>query len=153
VHETTVLLFLFSIAKSAEEKGQLSAIFSGPQFVAKPGFGIGPITLGGFLGDIQDLRDVNETHADETMELNHLSPQRFLSGQFVQGFVNAQQLVRFGFNRQFDGFQIHALETASMFNRLAAARALDQNPAHGFRGRDEKLSPIFPTLLLLADNP
>ena len=82
-----------------------------------------------------------------------LPANRFLGAQFIEHFVNVQEAIGFCLDGQFDRIELDALEASTMSYGLTPPRAINQDAAHRFRSRDEKLRAIFPALLFLADDP
>lgn len=119
----------------------------------QPGFRIRPVTLHRFFGDLQRFGNFAVIHADEEAEFDDFGAQRFLSGQRVQNFVNAQEPVRVGLDRQLDECDILVRHASAMPGRLFSTGAVHEDAPHGLRRRDEKVRATLPLPLILLNDP
>jgi len=107
------------------------------------------VPFDGGEGKPEPLGNFAITHPGEVMEFHNLSLLWGVPGQRLQGFIDRQD----GFiaidGRQFDMREIHALQFAPMPLARFLAGSINQNPAHRFGGRSEKMAAAVPNLLLL----
>ena len=111
---------------------------------AEPDTGVRPKTLRGPLGKPQRRGCFLHGHSHEITQLDQFRRRRIVGGQFVQGFVDRQQFVRRRGQHKSSFVELFSFRTPSAFQTLLAACVLDQNPAHGFGGRSEKMRAVLP---------
>ena len=114
------------------------------QFPEQPGPRKGPVALRSGSGNAEGLGGFLDRHADEIAQLDHLGLARFDLGEAIKDFVDGKNLVILH-RRNGDAVfhELGPLQFAPMPHGLPMPRPVDQNAAHRFGGRAEKvLSPM-----------
>ncbi len=87
-----------------------------------------------------------QCQAGEIPELDQLRLNRFLGGQFGQGFIYSQQIVRDGVGGSTVLIQVNSITVAAMFDSAFTTGAIDQDSPHRLGGRGKKVPATVPML-------
>ena len=89
---------------------------------------------------------------DEKAQFDQIGFERVLSFQTLNGLIHHQQCVVVRTSCHVDALEIDPLKLSTVFDSGLPARILDQDPAHGFRGRSEEMRAVPPFLGLASSH-
>ena len=111
-----------------------------------------PVVIGCSRGDAQNFGGFLKRQSNEIAQLHQFGFNLVLSGEFVEGVVDSQELFVISRDGDFNAVNVHALLVAAATDRLFAAGAVDENPAHGFGGGSEEVGTILKLCLAVFTN-
>ena len=112
-------------------------------FPKKPGAGVRPIIVGGAGGDAENFGGFLQSHPDEITQLHQFGFELVLSGEFVEGVIDGQELIVINWHRDFHAFNVHPLLIAAVTDRLFAAGLVNQDATHGLGGSGEEVRAVL----------
>jgi len=105
---------------------------------------VGPPAFGGGLGDAKHFGGFRDFHADEVAELHQLGLLRLQFGEAIQGIAQSEQLLIGPGAGDFNFIHIDVGGAGTTALRVLVARAADQDAAHRFGSRVEKVGAVLP---------
>src|SRR2546423_323325 len=102
------------------------------QFVVQPSAGVSPVTLRGGFREPQDTARFGNAQSNEITQFDQFRFGPVFGGQFLQGFIDAQENVVTTVNGEIDRIEVHAGQTLTVADAILAAGVVDKYAAHGF---------------------
>ena len=104
--------------------------------------------------DPQCGRRLLETHSHEIAKFHQFGLARIKRGEFLQSFVDGEQLIVVRSRRRdFDLIQIHPFGARTSFRRNSPPGAIDQNAAHRLGSRAKEMRAILKGGAFAASQP
>jgi hypothetical protein len=116
------------------------------ELLEQPQPGVVPLALGGRFGDAQRLGRVRNAQADVVTKLYQFGAFRRFGGQFLQGFINREQLVVGGRLGDLDLLEVDPLQPVTVPGAIPFAGAIDQDATHGLGRGGEEVAAVLPPL-------
>jgi hypothetical protein len=108
------------------------------------------VAADGLLREAQDLGGLGVSQTDEKVKLDHFGTERVFQNQFLQGFVNLEQLLIVGVSGDLEYIHIRGRLPATMLGASFAPGAVHQNVAHRLGGCGEEVGTALPVLAVGA---
>src|SRR5262245_43897107 len=101
------------------------------QFLEKPGAGVGPEKVRAAGRDPQSLGRLFDREPREVAKLHQFGGLRVGCGEFRQGFVQRQHLVRLLWGGEVEAIGLDPLPISAALEAALVPRLLDEDAAHG----------------------
>src|SRR5260370_25288793 len=117
---------------------------------AEAGPSVGPVPVSCCARDAHRFGNLFDGQPGEKVQLHHLGRVGVLPGESREGPIERENLIvaeilsHIGLDWHIAIFEVYALTAAAMLAALLSSRAFDEDSAHGFRGRREKMAARIP---------
>src|SRR5262245_56666013 len=113
----------------------------------EPGTGVGPLALGGALGQAQGGGGILQSETGEKAQVHQPGGLRILSGQLGEGIIECDELFVIGVQGDFDVVQIDAAPRAAAFEAVLVSGPIEGNAPHRSGGGGEEVAAIVEVLV------
>jgi hypothetical protein len=115
----------------------------------KPGAGVGPLALSSPRSQPKRDGGIFLRKSCEKAQIHQPGGVGVLRGKLGEGFIQCEQLFVTSVQGDFDPVEIDTAALTASLSALFVARAIDENPPHGFGRRREKVASAVPALRFL----
>jgi hypothetical protein len=123
------------------------------QLLVQTGLGIGPMSIGGPRGYLQEFSSLVESQAHEVPQFHQLRHLMVFLLQCVQSVAQRNDLIRRHCDLNVSRLQGDPLSIPSMSLAPSAAGPFDKNASHGFCGGGKEMATTIPRVRFVAHEP